>query len=201
MTSDMNPQELNERLTLIQDMIAEGRRTTQSWGWSFVLWGVAYFVAFGWTAWNGSNLAWPVTMITAVLLTLAVIWSRNRGEHRPGTTVSRAMSSIWIALGISMFLLLFSLGASGRFDFHIFVAVVGTLLGMANATSSLILRWKAQFACALVWWASAVVACFGTQSQTTFAFLLATFLCGIVFGIYGMLSEARKRKLYGASHA
>jgi hypothetical protein len=201
MTSDMNPQELNERLTLIQDMIAEGRRTTQSWGWSFVLWGIAYFVAFGWAAWNHSNLAWPVTMVAAVLATWAVIWSRNQDRQKPDTTVSRAISSIWIAMGISMFVFLFSLGASGRFDYHILVAAVGAMLGMANATSSLILKWKAQFACALVWWASAIVACFGNQAQTTYAFLLATFLCQIVFGIYGMLSEARKRKLYGASHA
>ena len=38
-----NPQQqdLNDRLTLIETMIAEGRRSTESWGWTFVLWGVA----------------------------------------------------------------------------------------------------------------------------------------------------------------
>ncbi len=35
------PQDLNARLKLIEDMIAEGRRSTQSWGWTFVLWGFA----------------------------------------------------------------------------------------------------------------------------------------------------------------
>ena len=34
-------QELKDRLSLIESMIAEGRRHTESWGWTFVLWGVA----------------------------------------------------------------------------------------------------------------------------------------------------------------
>lgn len=31
-------QELKERLSLIESMVAEGRRNTESWGWTFVLW-------------------------------------------------------------------------------------------------------------------------------------------------------------------
>ena len=31
-------QELKDRLTLIEHMIAEGRRNTESWGWAFVFW-------------------------------------------------------------------------------------------------------------------------------------------------------------------
>ena len=31
------------------------------------------------------------------------------------------------------------------------------MLGLANATSSIILKWKMQFGCAVVWWAAAVV--------------------------------------------
>ena len=30
-------QELKDRLSLIESMIAEGRRNTESWGWTFVL--------------------------------------------------------------------------------------------------------------------------------------------------------------------
>ena len=41
--SNVEEQELKDRLSLIESMIAEGRRTTESWGWTFVLWGVAYF--------------------------------------------------------------------------------------------------------------------------------------------------------------
>jgi hypothetical protein len=85
------------------------------------------------------------------------------------------------------------------------VAVIGTLLGTANAASSVILKWKLQFACAVIWWALTVVSCLGTQLQSFVALLVANFLCQIVFGIYGMIAEARERRMYernqGASHA
>ena len=42
--------ELTERLELIESMIAEGRRSTTRWGWSIVLWGVAFYVAIAWSS-------------------------------------------------------------------------------------------------------------------------------------------------------
>jgi len=48
-TSDL---ELAERVKLIEDMLAAGRRKTESWGWTFVLWGVAYYVAIAWATWG-----------------------------------------------------------------------------------------------------------------------------------------------------
>ena len=50
MTEKMPEQELKDRLNLIETMIAEGRRKTESWGWTFVLWGVAYYVAIAWSS-------------------------------------------------------------------------------------------------------------------------------------------------------
>ena len=201
--TNVEEHELKDRLKLIETMIAEGRRTTERWGWTFVLWGVAYYVAIAWTTWGHSSLAWPVTMIAASVLTGAIIALKVR--NRPETTIARAISAVWIAMGISMFILLLSLGMSGRFEQHTFVAIIGAMLGTANATSSLILKWKMQFACALVWWAAAVAACFGSAKQTTIAFLVATFFCQIVFGIYGMIAESRKEKpsepRQGAVHA
>jgi hypothetical protein len=131
-------------------------------------------------------------MVAASILT-AVLVSRRR-RSRPATTIGRAMGAIWTAMGISSFLLLFSLGMSGRFEFHLFVAIIGALLGMANATSSIILKWRLQFGCAVVWWATAVIGCFGSETQISIAFLAAIFLCQIVFGIYGMISESRERR-------
>ncbi|MEO6804366.1 MAG: hypothetical protein ABI197_14095, partial [Granulicella sp.] len=72
-------------------------------------------------------------------------------------------------------------------------AADAVMLGMANASSSMILRWKLQFGCAIAWWVAAAVALFGTVAQGSVAFLIAIFLCQIVFGIYMMFSEARKR--------
>src|ERR1022692_1573994 len=111
MTDNANQIDLRDRLSLIETMIAEGRRTTESWGWTFVLWGVAYYIAiawstfgYGWSIWGHSYLAWPVTMISTSVLTV-ILAGRKHSEH-PATTIGRAMMAIWVAMGVSMFLLL-----------------------------------------------------------------------------------------------
>ena len=100
-----------------------------------------------------------------------------------------------------MALLLPALGLSGRFNQHIFVAVVAAMLGTANGASGMIIRLKAQIASAFVWWAAAVAACFGSNNQCTIVFLVAIFFCQIVFGGYAMVCEARLRNPRGGSNA
>jgi fatty acid desaturase len=195
--SNIEEQELKDRLSLIESMIAEGRRTTESWGWTFVLWGVAYCIAIAWSVWGKSYIAWPVTMIAASILT--GIFASRSASKRPETTIGRAMMAIWAGMGISLFLLMMSLSISGRIELHSAVAIVSAMLGAANATSSIILKWKMQFACAVVWWASAVASCFISEANAGIVFLVALFFCQIVFGIYGMLAESRKRKSSGAN--
>jgi len=195
MAENFERQELNDRLSLIESMIAEGRRTTESWGWTFVLWGVAYYIAIAWATVGHSYWAWPVTMIAACVATVVV--SAVKSRNRPRTKMRHAIGSIWAAAGISMFLLFMSLGISGRLDQHIMMAAVGAMLGTANAASSMILKWKMQFACALVWWALTVFACFGKGNALTIAFLAALFFCQIVFGIYAMICDARRRRMQG----
>jgi hypothetical protein len=198
MTANAAESELKDRLNLIESMIAEGRRTTESWGWAFVLWGLAYYVAIFWTGLGHFPWAWPITMVSACALT--VVLAARKGGSRPGTVKSRAIASTWIAMGISMLLLFPALGISGRIDQHIMIAVASAMLGTTNAASSLILKWKMQFACALVWWATAVFACFGRSEPLTIVFLAAIFFCQIVFGVYGMIAEARVRR-QGATNA
>jgi hypothetical protein len=122
-----------------------------------------------------------------------VPFSRPR-HNQPETTIGRAISAAWMAMGISLFTVLLSLSVSGRYESHVFMAIIGAMLGTANATSSLILKWKVQFACALVWWALAVIACFGSETLTSVAFLAAIFFCQIVFGVYCMFAESRKAR-------
>ncbi len=192
--------ELQDRLNLIEAMIAEGRRSTQNWGWTFVLWGSAYYLAMAWSQWGHSAWAWPVTMAIAVVATVVAATLRP-GKHPP-TTLGRASASIWTAAGISMFLLFAALGLSGRLtDPHLFGAVVSAILGLANGASALLLRWKVQLGCAVVWWGAAVASCFGTDAQSTVVFLAAIFLCQIAFGVYGMAADARKRNGRTRMHA
>jgi hypothetical protein len=201
-------QDLKERLDLISTMIAEGRRTTESWGWTIVLWGVAFYVAIAWSSgiftgpiWGGHYFAWPVTMICTFVLTRVLASNKYKTTKAPATTIRRAIMSIWRAMGISMFVLLLPMGVSGRGDQQVYIAVIAAMLGTANAASGILLKWKAQFACAVVWWLTAVASCFGTITQSAVAFLVAIFLCQIVFGAYCMAAEARVRKLREAAHA
>ncbi len=200
--TNMDEQDLKDRLSLIENMIAEGRRTTASYGWTFVLWGVAYYVAIAWSTMSSFYLIWPITMVSASVLMGVLVWlKRKNSGSSPVTTMRRAIWSIWIAMGISMFVLLDAIGYSGRLtDWRIYAAVAAALVGGANAASSLTLKWKLQFACAIVWWTAAVVSCFGTNRQSSIAFLAANFFCQIAFGIYLMIGEARARR-QEATHA
>jgi hypothetical protein len=74
------------------------------------------------------------------------------------------------------------------------------MLATANGVSSIVLRWRMQFACAVVWLALAVGACFTTDMQTAMLSLAAIFFCLIVFGIYGIVLESR-RQSRSANHA
>jgi len=198
MPEDMSPQDLKARLSLIESMIAEGRRTTAKWGWTFVLWGVAFYVALAWSAWGAeAEFSWPITMIAAALITSVFISRQTHSNAQ--TAMSRAVGSVWLATGVALFVVLASLGFSGRLDAHLFVAILGGILGATNATSSMILKWRLQFACAVVWWATSIAACFSSVKHTMIAFLAAIFLCEIVFGIYGMVMESRRTT--GAAHA
>ena len=93
-----------------------------------------------------------------------------------------------------MILLFPALGFSGHFNWHIFVAIVAAMMGVANGASGMLLRWKAQIASACVWWLATVAACFGSDNQCTLVFVAAIFFCQIVFGAYGMILESRERR-------
>ncbi len=197
---DNSELELRDQLNLIETMMAEGRAHTENWGWAFVLWGLVYYAALAWSAWNHSAWAWPVTISIGVAVTIVV--ASSKAADRPKTTLARAVVSIWIALGVSMFLLFFALGMSGRLgDQRLFAAVISAMLGFANGASAIVLRWKVQFASAITWWAAAVASCFLTKPQSTIVFLVAIFLCQIVFGIYGMIAGGQQRKPRVPAHA
>ncbi len=83
------------------------------------------------------------------------------------------------------------------------MAIIGAMLGMANATSGDDSEMEDAVCLRGGLAGSAVVACFGTRTtQAGIAFLAATFLCQIVFGIYAMiLRVAAARRQSGVAHA
>ncbi len=188
--------ELQGRLALMESMIAEGRKTTEYWGWAFVLWGIAYFVAIGWSYLSGrGDIAWPVTMIGGVVLTTMIARAKKTG--RACTTTSRAISSIWTAVGLAFFAYCFPLSASGHAEPHAFQATVEVLLGVANLASGLLLRWRQQRVIGLLWMSAAVATCFVSRSAIVIIFMVATLVCLVGFGVYLMIRESRDKARAG----
>jgi hypothetical protein len=202
MTAGSEEQELKDRLSLIESMIAEGRRSTERWGWCFVFWGVAYYVALAWSILGHNSWAWLITMTAGWLVMMAILRrkAKQQTENKPSTRAGSSISAIWTAMGISMMMLFPAMGFSGRFTPQMFVAVAGAMLGTTNAASGMILKWKAQIVCAVVWWTASAVACFTNVMQCTIVFLAAIFYCHIVFGVYAMICEARRSR-QGVAHA
>jgi hypothetical protein len=191
----MNESEITERLALIESMMKAGRKTTEYWGWSFLLWGIAYLVAVGWSSFlphsGGPLLAWPVTMIFAVLLTIAIAQRRTR--NRPRTERSRGILSIWTGVGCGIFVFAFPVAFTGHYQGQSFMAAIEVMLGIAHMASGSFLRWPMQIAVGALWWAAAVASCFMEGNGIAYVFLAATFVCNICFGIYLMIQESRDK--------
>jgi hypothetical protein len=194
MTEQETQEELLSRFELVEMMVKEGRRSTEYWGWTFVLWGAAYLIAIAWSFWlRQPNVAWPVTMITAAVLTTVVAARKKRAQ--PQTPVSRAIGGIWTAVGVAIFIFCFAVGLSGHAEMHTYIATVEILLGVANCAVSMVLRWRGQFFIALLWWISAVATCY-VGSQWIMPILVADTLIGLLgFGLYLMYRERRDRRL------
>lgn len=185
--------ELLTRLDLMEAVVREGRRINEYWGWAHLLWGAAYLIAIGWFTWGPyPGFAWPVTMVAAAVITIAVSISKKRAH--PQTTVGRSLGAIWAAVGTAIFLYCFSAAISGHNEPHAFLATVEVLLGVANFASAAVLRWRVQFLVALVWWVSAVTTCFVAAAMIVPVLVAATLIGMIGFGLYLMYCERRDRR-------
>jgi hypothetical protein len=194
MTEQETHDELLTRFELVEMMVKEGRRSTEYWGWTFVLWGTAYLIAIAWSYWgHRPDIAWPVTMIAATVLTIVVATRKKR--DKPQTPVSRAISGIWTAVGSALFIFCFAAAISGRSEIHVYIAAIEILLGVANCAISITLRWRGQFLIALLWWVSAVVTLFISAQWIMPIFVIDTLIGFLGFGLYLMYRERRDRRL------
>jgi hypothetical protein len=191
----MQEQELQERLALIETMMQQGRKTTEYWGWSFLLWGIAYLVAIAWGSLGpqgtGRDLSWPVTMIAAALLTAVI--ARRRTRSVPRTERSRAIQATWTAVGCGLFVFALPVAFSGHWEVHSSMAAIEAMLGGAHMASGLMLRWRAQMLVGGLWWAAAVASCFIPPNGVGILFLGATLVGQVGFGIYLMVRESRDK--------
>jgi len=191
MTDQTTRQDLEERIGQIESMLLEGRRGTQRYGWTMVLWGTAYLIATAWSLWsNRPPLAWSVTMTAAVCLHIAIAKMKAKAKGGATSIAGRAMTALWASIGIALFIFSFSVSISGHWEIHSFMAGIEALLGAAYLASGIFLRFKLYLFLGILWWAGAMTSCFVPLPQVGWIFLgLTVFLIGS--GVYLMILESR----------
>jgi hypothetical protein len=201
--NEITREDLLQRVALMETMIAEGRSTTAHYGWIFVLWGLVDLSGMGWQ-WlqPHSYWVWPVTIGTGFLIQIAAVSLRRKtGEFGDRSTRSRSVQAVWsmMALGVSLY-------CAAAIERHVtwqisYVAAILMLVGLAHATSSVILRWQAQAVVAALWWAGGI-ASFFLPGMYLYLLVVAELLFGLVaFGLYAMLMERRRAAARVQHHA
>ncbi|HWZ11540.1 MAG TPA: hypothetical protein VNX22_00210 [Acidobacteriaceae bacterium] len=196
--AEMNPTtsnraELLERLTVLEQMVNEGRRSTEKWGWIFILWGIAPLTALYWQIhWPHPDWSWPVMMTLAAAIT-ATVSSRQHGhDPKRDTAVHRALSSVWAVSGSSIFLYILVAVLSHHYnDLRAFLATLFILLAIPNTVSAAVLRWRTQYLVSGMWWCAVVLAFFAPMSWEVPIYVTALLLGNVAFGIYLSIIERR----------
>jgi hypothetical protein len=154
------PAEVLTRLRLFEEMTAAGRRATERWGWSFLLWGVGPLIAMLWEA-RGPYpaLAWPVILVLCVVMNGVVLKLRGRRGHAVPMSM-RSVGAVWTSTGIAVLILAVATVWSGASDFRFLYVALFALAAVAHTASCVILKWFPQALTALAWWCAALAACF-----------------------------------------
>ena len=196
--AEMNPTstnraELLERLTVLEHMVNEGRRSTEKWGWNFILWGLAPLTALYWQIhWPHPNWSWPVMMTLAAAITATVSSRQASSGPKHDTAVHRALSSVWAVSGSSIFLYIVVAALSHHYDdFRAFLATLFILLAIPNTVSAAVLRWRTQYLVSGMWWCAVVFAFFAPMSWEIPIYVIALLLGNVAFGIYLSIIERR----------
>ena len=202
-TNPPRREDLVQRIELMEAMIAEGRRATTRFGWIFVLWGLLYYAAIAWEVYlPAPAFAWPVCMVLGWVIIQAWRWRVRQTRVSDQGPRSRSVGAVWGAMGCAISLYMVAAALSHHIGQQPAVnAAVLFFLGLAHATSALILRWRVQGVVAAVWWIGGIAVFFVSNTASIYIFLTATFFGMILFGLYAMLLEHRRAATLVQHHA
>ena len=111
---------------------------------------------------------WPIVLSIGIVLQFVGLGLRRRAgrECRPNTQ-TRAVSAIWGMMGVTMMLYCFTAIFTHQAYGRGYLAAVFMTVGLAHAASALILRWPAQGAVAVLWWAGGLTCFFASGDGGT----------------------------------
>jgi hypothetical protein len=195
-------EELLERVALMEAMISEGRRATCRYGWIFVLWGLVDLAGLAWQ-WEmpHSMWVWPVVIATGFAIQAIGFARMRRGQPKRQSVQSRSVGAVWSMMGLAITLYV-AAAMIRHMTWQIsYVAAVLMLIGLAHATSAMILRWKVQGLVAGLWWAGGVATYF-VKGELLLALVVTELFLGLVaFGLYVMFLERQRGSGAVTSHA
>ena len=184
--------DLLQRLELMESMIAEGRQTTMRCGWIFVMWGLVNLAGMGWQMVppQHSRWVWPVCLGVGLVIQVIGLALRKRERPRCKGTQSRSVEAVWAMMGIAMIVYVGAVLAT-HFDWqYSYLSALFIIIGLAHATSAVILRWRVQAVVAGLWWAGAgAVLVFNSRRAANDIFLIEMCFGMIAFGPYVMWLE------------
>jgi len=195
--------ELVQRVALMETMIAEGRQSTARFGWIFVLWGLINLGGMGWSYLQPrSYWVWPVTIASGFAIQFIGLAMRRRHSHVPDNNMqNRSIAAVWRMMGIAI--ILYVTPAIVRHDAgqDTYIAAIFMFLGLAHATSAVILRWRAQGVVAATWWIGGIATYFVRMDYVLLIYVAEMFFGMVVFGLYAMMLERRRATALVQHHA
>jgi hypothetical protein len=145
--------------------------------------------------------AWPVCVGIAIVIHI-VEKAQRKARGGSENLRTRNIEAVWRALGVSISLFVIAAIVSHHAMDRAYVGAIFFFVGMAHGASAMILRWVAQGIAATIWWACGIAALFAaTGEQVMWIFLTASFFGMILFGLYVMVGEQRRRTGVVAGHA
>jgi len=195
--------DLVQRLALMETMIAEGRRSTTRFGWIFVLWGLIDVAGVVWgTLQPNFRWIWPITISSGFALQFIGFALRRSSGHYCGKSVqSRSIAAVWGMMGLTILLYVAAAIVEHKAGGIAYIAAILMFIGMAHATSAIILRWRAQGFVAAVWWAGGVATFFIPRDYFLALFVAEMVFGMILFGLYGMWLDRRGPTALVQNHA
>jgi len=176
------PSTARGRLELIEEMIADGRRTTEGWGGPLVLWGLGHLGGLAGNRWAHAYWAWYVIVPTCFVGSLVLL---RRGSVGKRTFAGRAVHAVWTAemVGLSILDLIavpsHRLGGDG-YDLF-FLCSMGTCMYV----NGVVLRWPLCTWLGFTWWGGAVAGIvLPVPWLMGWIWLVATAVLQLGFGIY-----------------
>lgn len=194
-----SPQEMENQLTptqsldVINQMIAQAKRSFQKTNFYFLLWG-ALLAGAGVIDHvlrvNGIQLHWLVWPVASGIggVASAIYGSRESKARGVSTVMDRVQSTLWGSFGVTLILVIVGTVASNH-DPNPYVLL---LTGLPTYASGVLIRFRPLMIGGVIFWAFGIVSVFYLHEYTSLVFALAV---GMGYLIPGLMLKRRENAI------